>query len=416
LSKDWRDPGDQWVRFDGGWEKRKTLSTSMESNASSSPQNVLHLSESPLSHIHPAAVDNDWLTSAQLLHQSKKNKNTEYVGIDRDGNFVKRNRQSLQNVWFRLHDNGLDSKPFCQITLKNTPEVAGANGLAEALIRLDFVKAVSDLRRFSYVTNLMHLLFSHDRFRMLSGAAQRILFKMMDVVADQVYHSKRGDQVLKILLEQIHTTLTIYHVWGSHLGSTHLFKQHVESRRKITELVEKMQTEFKQDLATPGMVDHLPEECIREILLRLDDQEDIERAGNTCTTMSGITKEKRIWKELVQTQFTRRQIDYVVSQKPQLGEQQNWQEIYKRSRRKFGLRESYTEMLNLCRKCQALFWASIGHPCLVPATVDEASSDSSGNEEASLSEGSGSSSSQSSPGSEHHIPVTPATFITFFSV
>ena len=26
LSKDWRDPGDQWVRYDGGWEKRKTLS------------------------------------------------------------------------------------------------------------------------------------------------------------------------------------------------------------------------------------------------------------------------------------------------------------------------------------------------------------------------------------------------------
>ena len=39
---------------------------------------------------------------------------------------------------------------------------------------------------FSYVTSLMHILFGHDRFRMLSGASQKILFKMLEVAADQV--------------------------------------------------------------------------------------------------------------------------------------------------------------------------------------------------------------------------------------
>jgi len=42
-------------------------------------------------------------------------------------------------------------------------------------------------------------------------------------------------------MEELQTTMTIYHVWGSHLGSSNLFKQHVESRRKITEFVERMQ-------------------------------------------------------------------------------------------------------------------------------------------------------------------------------
>jgi hypothetical protein len=42
-------------------------------------------------------------------------------------------------------------------------------------------------------------------------------------------------------MEELQTTMTIYHVWGSHLGSSALFKQHVESRRKITEFVERMQ-------------------------------------------------------------------------------------------------------------------------------------------------------------------------------
>ena len=25
LSKDWRSPGEEWVRYEGGWEKRKTV-------------------------------------------------------------------------------------------------------------------------------------------------------------------------------------------------------------------------------------------------------------------------------------------------------------------------------------------------------------------------------------------------------
>ena len=25
LSKDWRSPGEEWVRYEGGWEKRKTI-------------------------------------------------------------------------------------------------------------------------------------------------------------------------------------------------------------------------------------------------------------------------------------------------------------------------------------------------------------------------------------------------------
>ena len=42
-------------------------------------------------------------------------------------------------------------------------------------------------------------------------------------------------------MDELQTTMTIYRVWGSHLGSSQLFKQHLESRRRITEFVEKVQ-------------------------------------------------------------------------------------------------------------------------------------------------------------------------------
>ena len=78
------------------------------------------------------------------------------------------------------------------------------------------------------------------------------------------------------------------------------------------------QTEYKQDLASPGLTERLPEECVREILLRLDTGEDIVRAGDACALMGGIAKETRIWRELVQSHFTPDQIAYVVNTKPQL--------------------------------------------------------------------------------------------------
>ena len=134
------------------------------------------------------------------------------------------------------------------------------------------------------------------------------------------------------------------------------------------------------------MIEQLPEECIREILLRLDRTDDIERAGNACTTMSNITKEKRIWRELVQTHFSRAQIEYVVHQKPHLKEQQNYQEIYKRLRRRFGLRETYTEI-----ECVegAKPYSGLPTPASCPST-QIVRSDSSGAEDVS-------------EGSEHYV-------------
>ena len=73
---------------------------------------------------------------------------------------------------------------------------------------------------------------------------------MLEVVADTVYSNdgksrepgRRNEHVLRRLLEQLHTTMAIYHVWGSpFLGGGHLFKQHRETRQKITGFVEKMQ-------------------------------------------------------------------------------------------------------------------------------------------------------------------------------
>ena len=100
-----------------------------------------------------------------------------------------------------------------------------------------------------------------------------------------------------------------------------------------------MQTEYKQDLAAPGLVESLPEECIREILLRLNDPSDIIRAGESCITMDRIACEKRVWRELVQTHFTKAQVEFVLAEKPELKDNKDWQALHTALRRRYGIRQ-----------------------------------------------------------------------------
>lgn len=74
------------------------------------------------------------------------------------------------------HLSERDHYPFLNL------QIAGFNGLSDALKRLDFLSAVHDCRRFNYIVRLLDLLVSH-RMGGLSGCAQRVLFNMLEEVA-----------------------------------------------------------------------------------------------------------------------------------------------------------------------------------------------------------------------------------------
>ena len=98
------------------------------------------------------------------------------------------------------------------------------------------------------------------------------------------------------------------------------------------------------------------------------------------------------------------QIEYVLQEKPQLKDTKDWKELYASLRRKYGLREEFTEMIMLCRKCCALFWKSLGHPCFVLAE-DAAAEAKKATLPAEVENKKG-----------ELIPVSPKSFLTFFSV
>ena len=89
----------------------------------------------------------------------------------------------------------------------------------------------------------------------------------------------------------------------------------------------------------------------------------------------------------------------MLQEKPQLKEAKDWKELYASLRRRYGLREEFTEMIMLCRKCAALFWKSLGHPCFIPEEEISTKMDYHNHSENS-----------------ELIPISPKSFLTFFSV
>ncbi|XP_001600578.1 F-box only protein 32 [Nasonia vitripennis] len=343
ISKDWRSPGEEWVKTVEGWEKKKILECA---------------NNKTLSLLLRAETNGD---------KREKEKEKE-----------KKKEDAVQ--------------PHCHITLKCTREIAGFNGLSDALKRLDFLSAVHDCRRFNYIVRLLDLLVSH-RMGGLSGCAQRVLFNMLEEVALEVSLSQQQTGRLRRLIERVRA-FSAGCCWGGRpLGSVILWEKHKAALDRILQIASSITITQPDEEQQPQWSD-LPAECRREVLLRLSDPRDIEASSEACEHLAVLAQEQRIWRELAQYHFTPQQIATARQNNPE----KDWKTIFTIARRSFGLREEYAEMIQLCRNCRCLFWRSLGHPCI--ADQDPAFQEKLADvDRASL-----------------HVPIPPQTFLKFFSL
>ncbi|VVC91028.1 unnamed protein product [Leptidea sinapis] len=140
----------------------------------------------------------------------------------------------------------------------------------------------------------------------------------------------------------------------------------------------------------------MPEECVREILLRIADHRDLDAASSAWSVMASVCSEQRVWRELVSFHFSKHQVDSV----HKADEDPDWKKLFHQLRKLYGLREDaqYAETLSLCRHCKCLFWRSLGHPCIADQCPEYRER---------LKEAGG-------PLPPH--PVPPAAFLKFFSL
>ncbi|CAG9560925.1 unnamed protein product [Danaus chrysippus] len=315
ISKDWRSPGEVWVKTQEGWEKKKVLECTAQ---------------------RYAAISN-------------------YSNNDNQQNWDSEDGEKTDEV--------ARVPPHCHITIKCTREIAGFNGLSEAVRRLDFSSAVRDVRRFNYICALLELLLGGQKLTNLPGAAQKLLLSMLEQLAVQVARSKQNLNALRALLTALAALREAERraCWGRPLGSRALWGHHRHAIERIYHIADGIAIQEPGPEVVPKLHD-LPEECIREILLRISDHRDLEAASSAWPVMASLCSEQQLWRELVNFHFTQQQIDSVNKDEKNI----DWNKVFHQLRKLYGLREDaqYAETLSLCRHCKCLFWRSLGHPCI----------------------------------------------------
>lgn len=378
ISKDWRSPGEEWVKTEEGWEKKKILECGRQVVGSQQE----NMEPSSLGNINTNELTFSGMTGRWLEDEDKENVPMETSDTE---TLTLQARQATDGT----------VQPHCHITIKCTREIAGFNGLSDAFKRLDFRNAVHDVRRFNYICKLLDLLIS-QKMTMLSGCAQKVLFNMLEEVAYQVSASQQNIHMLNKLLHQLQAMINCA-CWGRPLGSTLLWEKHLRTINRILSIANRIQIREPGDDVFPKL-QNLPEECVREVLLRLADHKDLENSGKAYSVMQRLVDEQRIWRELCQFHFSPQQISFIMEREQMSSHPRDWQMMYHKLRKSFGLREEYAEMIQLCRNCRCLFWKSIGHPCI--ADQDPEFQEKLENvDKNSL-----------------HVPIPPHAFLKFFSL
>ncbi|KAJ8974124.1 hypothetical protein NQ317_007813 [Molorchus minor] len=201
ISKDWRSPGELWVKTQEGWEKKKVLE----------------------------------------------------------------HRKSLgNNEWEENRDPGNEHTT-----------ALSHNNKDEAVKRLDFRSAVRDVRRFNYICALLDLLIGQQNDCIIRMCSE-VLLAMLEEVASHAttsQHNPRGFRQSS----------------GSQLLGINT-QQNIE---RILNMAAKMQIREPNPESQPKLL-QLPEECIREIILRLSDTKILSRVLDTCEQMASIVGEQRV--------------------------------------------------------------------------------------------------------------------------
>ncbi|GLG92919.1 F-box only protein 32 [Gryllus bimaculatus] len=166
---------------------------------------------------------------------------------------------------------------------------------------------------------------------MLSGCAQKVLFNMLEEVAYQVSASQQNIHMLNKLLHQLQAMINCA-CWGRPLGSTLLWEKHLRTINRILSIANRIQIREPGDDVFPKL-QNLPEECVREVLLRLADHKDLENSGKAYSVMQRLVDEQRIWRELCQFHFSPQQISFIMEREQMEGRPRDWQTAYHKLRK-----------------------------------------------------------------------------------
>ncbi|KAF7639172.1 F-box domain-containing protein [Meloidogyne graminicola] len=384
IGKDWRAPGDLWVRVNhvnntAGWEliklrpiqledslpKRENSSISLTSEGDSSPNSFRTSSEEEVEEIvgeidilqggkiisFKQEEENEFiLNEADILEEENgfNEANEEDEGDDEDDDSDQSSAIDRKTFW---------SQPYCFVKLKNrSKEFIGCTSMSEAFHRLDMARAVVDIRRFNYICKVVQILVN-EKLHNLSASSRKILFAIIQAM---VLHSVENDvhiTTTRDILKKFNSGLDSPHV----CGSPQLVSKQQGTCTNLLDLIARSSAPHTLSEANPENITFLdlPREVLSLILSKLPDHVSLLEAAKANETLQALVEsEQRQWKTLCQFHFSQLQINK--HQYPG----QSWRDLFFELKKYYGLRETYADLVVVCCHCKALFWKDHGHPCV----------------------------------------------------
>ncbi|XP_030839040.1 F-box only protein 32 isoform X1 [Strongylocentrotus purpuratus] len=340
LGNDWRAPGNVWVKNTGGWER------------------IVALRENLNRHIKKLAHDRllvkNWQLASEVDHSIKE--------------------------WDASQNGDLTSTPFWKSTKRPTfrklsqyvflPKGAGRERsqyitVGEILLKLDFCSALHQLSRFQYVCRFLELVIQ-NHYSSLSGSALKCLFGIVEeavnVAMETKYNVNQVRSIIKTLIKalQLHTKSYIGGKagWNCHYHIAHVWLNQLNN----------IQYEERQDDGKPALTD-LPEECLTQILKKMQDHCDITHTGEANKLLHGLSSEWKLWRDFCRFHFSKEHLAPAIP-KNKLDYEIDWKKIYKKLRTKHGVHEVFADQLQLCCHCYCLFWMGGTHPCSIDVPLE----------------------------------------------
>ncbi|KAJ1361899.1 hypothetical protein KIN20_021277 [Parelaphostrongylus tenuis] len=330
MGRDWRAPGETWVRtpHTNGWERSKLRPIQIVSDAI------------PI----PGAVPEN-----EICHT---NSSTSLFSLD-SGN-GSRSESLSEDPISELEDGWI---PHCFVKSKSK-EFIGCTSISEAFHRLDLTRGVCDVRRFGYIAKVVEILVQ-EKVQNLSGNARKSLVGILTAIVLRSSEEDVHISTARDLVQQFGQALE-----GHVCGSPQLASRHQHTANSLLDVISDRQpkTVVSADESSTTFLD-LPREILSLVLRRLpDDRSLLETAKAHEALQSIIDRESRLWQSLCEFHFTPSQIDNRKTP------EKTWRKTFFELKKYFGIREVYADLIHICCHCKALFWKTLGHPCLRPGS------------------------------------------------
>ncbi|XP_064383055.1 F-box only protein 32-like isoform X2 [Halichondria panicea] len=345
LFRDWRSPGEKWIRTDFGWRRlaeiknslnqqlRRQFSTSSGSSSKASSTN----SSKKVSRATSPSQESKQRPKVQVIWSEGAAKPSHY---SKETELIDKQVKRLNLL--------LDQR--CVSARSSSKESSHYSTISDAVNKLNFEQALNNDGCFPFICQVVALIFKTPQ-PTLSGSMQNVLLRLMDRAKDICISSKKySGLVFKMMESAISSFEKLRQNQFSSFGV-----RNVDSKIKsVLKMKRQLQSSLNEDNRQNILqleLDDLPVDCIQHIATYLTHPKDLLNLGATNMRFHEITEDYHIWRRL--TLFHYGQVKASTDRKNSFMEQY-----------RDGHLRCEVSAAGWCKVCNFVFWKSYGHPCL----------------------------------------------------